>query len=154
MLVVARRCSKVRAAENATVPMRFGRGARSRVFLGLEFFDVSLKLWEGSPAPKVKANHLIGSLVRLSTGVDQNQQASDDRQVHLDLDTVRLLRSTLRARPSSQSRCGACHRNWFHLFQFSHGREPRFRCNELDGPRQPFGGWRCGGGEKGQEPFS
>jgi hypothetical protein len=71
-------------------PMRFGHGAISLVFLGLEFFDVSLKLWEGYPAQKVKANHLIGSLVRLSTGVDQNQQASDDRQVHLDLDTVRL----------------------------------------------------------------
>jgi hypothetical protein len=69
-------------------PMSFGRGAISLVFLGLEFFDVRLKLWEGCPAQKVKANHLIGSLVRLSTGVEQNQQASDDRQVHLDLDTA------------------------------------------------------------------
>jgi len=51
---------------------------------------MGLKFFHCCPAKQVKANHLVGAFVRLTTGVDKNQKARDDRQVHLNFNSARL----------------------------------------------------------------
>ncbi len=66
------------------------RRAESLALLRLQFVDVSLKFFQSGPAQQVEADHFVGSLGRLAAGVDENQQASDDRQVHLNFHATRL----------------------------------------------------------------
>lgn len=46
---------------------------------------MSFEFLQACPTEQIQANHLVASLVRLPAGVNQNQQAGDDRQVHLNL---------------------------------------------------------------------
>ena len=47
-----------------------------------------LELIQIRPPLQIKADHLVSSLGRRLAGVNQNQQASDDRHISLDLDPV------------------------------------------------------------------
>lgn len=83
-----------RAAHSSTVvelQTDSGSGlAFFRFLLGSEFFNVSLKLVDSCPALQIQANHFNRAFVGRAAGVDQNQQASDDRHLSLNFDTVLL----------------------------------------------------------------
>lgn len=58
--------------------------------LGRKRFDMRLKLFQTSPAGEIEADHFVRAFSRLTTGVNQDQQARDDRHVHLNFHTFRL----------------------------------------------------------------
>ena len=68
--------------------LSFGRRILSLGNLGLQFFDMGLKLFESGPTKQVETDHLIGSLGWLCASVDQDQYAGDDCQVHLNLNAT------------------------------------------------------------------
>ena len=53
-----------------------------------ETCDMSFQFVQFCPALKIEADHFEGSLGWRATGIDEYQQASDDRHVSLNLDAV------------------------------------------------------------------
>jgi len=81
----------VRGALEGNLRIRDGRlsaGATERLFLRLQFFDVGEQLLFVRQAAHEKAEHLVGAKGWLPTRPQRDQQACDDRDVRLYLDSV------------------------------------------------------------------